>query len=136
MIQQDKFTSIRIQEHEIKPTTPSWVRKRYADIPNVGEDTLKDLDEYGVVRVGTVVAPGDVLVGKITPKGETTGPEENLLGHLTRRDGAEVKDSSLRLPTAGTARWWTSRNSPAMSTAICRRGWSRSYASAWRDGAS
>ncbi len=69
------------------------------DIPNVGEDALKDLDEDGIIRIGAEVTPGDILVGKITPKGETElTPEEKLLRAIFGEKAREVKDSSLRLP--------------------------------------
>ena len=100
LIQQDKFTSIHIEKHEIEARdTKLGAEEITRDIPNVGEDALKDLDEYGVVRVGAVVAPGDILVGKITPKGETElSPEEKLLRAIFGEKAREVKDSSLRLP--------------------------------------
>jgi DNA-directed RNA polymerase subunit beta len=100
LIQQDKFTSIHIEKHEVEARdTKLGAEEITRDIPNVGEDALKDLDEYGVVRVGAVVAPGDILVGKITPKGETElSPEEKLLRAIFGEKAREVKDSSLRLP--------------------------------------
>jgi len=100
LIQEDKFTSIHIEKHEIEARdTKLGPEEITRDIPNVGEDALKDLDEKGVVRVGAVVAPGDILVGKITPKGETElSPEEKLLRAIFGEKAREVKDSSLRLP--------------------------------------
>jgi DNA-directed RNA polymerase subunit beta len=100
LIQQDKFTSIHIEKHEVEARdTKLGAEEITRDIPNVGEDALKDLDEFGVVRVGAVVAPGDILVGKITPKGETElSPEEKLLRAIFGEKAREVKDSSLRLP--------------------------------------
>jgi DNA-directed RNA polymerase subunit beta len=100
MVQEDKFTSIHIEKHEVEARdTKLGPEEITRDIPNVGEDALKDLDEYGVVRVGAVVAPGDILVGKITPKGETElSPEEKLLRAIFGEKAREVKDSSLRLP--------------------------------------
>ena len=100
LIQQDKFTSIHIEKHEIEARdTKLGPEEITRDIPNVGEDALKDLDENGVVRVGAVVVPGDILVGKITPKGETElSPEEKLLRAIFGEKAREVKDSSLRLP--------------------------------------
>ena len=100
LVQEDKFTSIHIEKHEIEARdTKLGPEEITRDIPNVGEDALKDLDEYGVVRVGAVVAPGDILVGKITPKGETElSPEEKLLRAIFGEKAREVKDSSLRLP--------------------------------------
>jgi DNA-directed RNA polymerase subunit beta len=100
LVQDDKFTSIHIEKHEIEARdTKLGPEEITRDIPNVGEDALKDLDENGVVRIGAVVAPGDILVGKITPKGETElSPEEKLLRAIFGEKAREVKDSSLRLP--------------------------------------
>ena len=100
LVQEDKFTSIHIEKHEIEARdTKLGPEEITRDIPNVGEDALKDLDERGIVRVGAVVSPGDILVGKITPKGETElSPEEKLLRAIFGEKAREVKDSSLRLP--------------------------------------
>ncbi len=100
MVHQDKFSSIHIEKHEIEARdTKLGAEEITRDIPNVGEDVLKDLDEDGVIRVGAEVGPGDILVGKITPKGETDlTPEEKLLRAIFGEKAREVKDSSLRLP--------------------------------------
>jgi DNA-directed RNA polymerase subunit beta len=100
LVRQDKFTSIHIEKHEVEARdTKLGPEEITRDIPNVGEDTLKDLDEGGIVRVGAEVGPGDILVGKITPKGETElTPEEKLLRAIFGEKAREVKDSSLRLP--------------------------------------
>jgi DNA-directed RNA polymerase subunit beta len=100
LVRGDKFTSIHIEKHEIEARdTKLGPEEITRDIPNVGEDTLKDLDESGVIRVGAEVGPGDILVGKITPKGETElTPEEKLLRAIFGEKAREVKDSSLRLP--------------------------------------
>jgi DNA-directed RNA polymerase subunit beta len=100
LVQEDQFTSIHIEKHEIEARdTKLGSEEITRDIPNVGEDALKDLDENGVVRIGAVVSPGDILVGKITPKGETElSPEEKLLRAIFGEKAREVKDSSLRLP--------------------------------------
>ncbi len=100
LIQEDKFTSIHIEKHEIEARdTKLGPEEITRDIPNVGEDALRDLDENGIVRIGAVVVPGDILVGKITPKGETElSPEEKLLRAIFGEKAREVKDSSLRLP--------------------------------------
>ena len=100
MVWLDKFTSIHIEKHEIEARdTKLGPEEITRDIPNVGEDALKDLDETGVIRVGAEVGPGDILVGKITPKGETElTPEEKLLRAIFGEKAREVKDSSLRLP--------------------------------------
>ena len=100
MLRKDKFTSIHIEKHEIEARdTKLGPEEITYDIPNVGEDALKDLDEYGIVRVGAEVGPNDILVGKITPKGEKElSPEEKLLRAIFGEQAREVKDSSLRLP--------------------------------------
>ncbi|RME77175.1 MAG: DNA-directed RNA polymerase subunit beta [Chloroflexi bacterium] len=100
LVREDKFTSIHIEKHEIEARdTKLGPEEITRDIPNVGEEALKDLDEYGVIRVGAEVGPGDILVGKITPKGETElTPEEKLLRAIFGEKAREVKDSSLRLP--------------------------------------
>jgi DNA-directed RNA polymerase subunit beta len=100
LVQEDQFTSIHIEKHEVEARdTKLGSEEITRDIPNVGEDALKDLDEGGIVRIGAVVAPGDILVGKITPKGETElSPEEKLLRAIFGEKAREVKDSSLRLP--------------------------------------
>ncbi len=100
LVRRDKFTSIHIEKHEVEARdTKLGPEEITRDIPNVGEDALKDLDENGVIRVGAEVGPGDILVGKITPKGETElTPEEKLLRAIFGEKAREVKDSSLRLP--------------------------------------
>ncbi|MBI5301361.1 MAG: DNA-directed RNA polymerase subunit beta [Chloroflexi bacterium] len=100
MVREDKFSSIHIEKHEIEARdTKLGPEEITRDIPNVGEDVLKDLDEEGVIRIGAEVGPGDILVGKITPKGETDlTPEEKLLRAIFGEKAREVKDSSLRLP--------------------------------------
>ncbi|MBI4789295.1 MAG: DNA-directed RNA polymerase subunit beta [Chloroflexi bacterium] len=100
MAREDKFSSIHIEKHEIEARdTKLGPEEITRDIPNVGEDVLKDLDEEGIIRVGAEVGPGDILVGKITPKGETDlTPEEKLLRAIFGEKAREVKDSSLRLP--------------------------------------
>jgi DNA-directed RNA polymerase subunit beta len=100
LIQDDKYTSIHIEKHEIEAReTKLGPEEITRDIPNVGEDALKDLDEDGIIRIGAEVVPGDILVGKITPKGETElTPEEKLLRAIFGEKAREVKDSSLRLP--------------------------------------
>ncbi|MGB8646455.1 MAG: DNA-directed RNA polymerase subunit beta [Anaerolineae bacterium] len=97
---EDKFSSIHIEKHEIEARdTKLGPEEITRDIPNVGEDVLKDLDEEGIIRIGAEVGPGDILVGKITPKGETDlTPEEKLLRAIFGEKAREVKDSSLRLP--------------------------------------
>jgi DNA-directed RNA polymerase subunit beta len=100
LVRADKFTSIHIEKHEIEARdTKLGPEEITYDIPNVNEDALKDLDEYGIIRVGADVGPNDILVGKITPKGEKElSPEEKLLRAIFGEKAREVKDSSLRLP--------------------------------------
>ena len=100
MVQEDRFSSIHIEKHETEARdTKLGPEEITRDIPNVGEDALKDLDEEGIIRIGAEVGPGDILVGKITPKGETElTPEEKLLRAIFGEKAREVKDSSLRLP--------------------------------------
>ena len=100
LVKDDLFTSIHIEKHEIESRdTKLGPEEITRDIPNVGEESLKDLDEEGVVYIGAEVRPGDILVGKITPKGETElTAEERLLRAIFGEKAREVKDSSLRLP--------------------------------------
>ena len=100
LIRNDKFTSIHIEKHEIEARdTKLGPEEITHDIPNVGEEALKNLDERGIVRIGAEVGPNDILVGKITPKGEKElSPEEKLLRAIFGEKAREVKDSSLRLP--------------------------------------
>ena len=100
LVRHDKFTSIHIEKHEVEARdTKLGPEEITRDIPNVGEEALKDLDEGGIVRAGAEMGPGDILVGKITPKGETElTPEEKLLRAIFGEKAREVKDSSLRLP--------------------------------------
>ncbi len=100
MLYTDKFTSIHIEKHEVEARdTKLGPEVITYDIPNVGEDALKDLDAEGIVRIGAEVGPNDILVGKITPKGEKElSPEEKLLRAIFGEQAREVKDSSLRLP--------------------------------------
>jgi DNA-directed RNA polymerase subunit beta len=96
----DIFTSIHIEEFEcVARDTKLGKEEVTRDIPNVGEEALKDLDESGIVRIGAEVKPGDILVGKITPKGETQlSPEEKLLRAIFGEKAGDVRDSSLRVP--------------------------------------
>ncbi len=100
LVWEDKFTSIHIEKHEVEARdTRLGPEEITYDIPNVGEEALKDLDEHGIIRVGAEVGPNDILVGKITPKGEKElTPEEKLLRAIFGEKAREVKDSSLRLP--------------------------------------
>ncbi len=100
LVKEDVFTSIHIEEHEIETRdTKLGAEEITRDIPNVGEDALKDLDEDGIVRIGAEVRPGDILVGKVTPKGETElTSEERLLRAIFNEKAREVRDTSLRVP--------------------------------------
>ncbi|MGQ9683922.1 MAG: DNA-directed RNA polymerase subunit beta [Anaerolineae bacterium] len=100
LLREDKFTSIHIEKHEIEARdTKLGPEEVTRDIPNVGEEALRNLDENGIIYVGAEVGPGDILVGKITPKGETElTPEEKLLRAIFGEKAREVRDSSLRLP--------------------------------------
>jgi DNA-directed RNA polymerase subunit beta len=100
LVQEDTFTSIHISEHECAARdTKLGPEEITADIPNIGESSLANLDEDGVIRIGTEVEAGDILVGKVTPKGETElGPEERLLRAIFGEKAREVRDTSLRVP--------------------------------------
>jgi DNA-directed RNA polymerase subunit beta len=100
IVKQDIFTSIHIEEFEcIARDTKLGKEEITRDIPNVGEEALKDLDESGITRIGAEVKPGDILVGKITPKGETQlSPEEKLLRAIFGEKAGDVRDTSLRVP--------------------------------------
>jgi len=96
----DKFTSIHMEKHEVEAReTKLGPEEITRDIPNVGEESLRDLDETGVIRIGAYVNPGDILAGKITPKGETElTAEEKLLRAIFGEKARDVKDTSLRVP--------------------------------------
>ncbi|MCU1457779.1 MAG: DNA-directed polymerase, beta subunit, partial [Actinomycetia bacterium] len=100
LVTDDVLTSIHIEEHEIDARdTKLGAEEITRDIPNLSEDILKDLDERGIIRVGAEVGPGDILVGKVTPKGETElTPEERLLRAIFGEKAREVRDTSLKVP--------------------------------------
>ena len=100
LVREDVFTSIHIEEHETESRdTKLGPEEITRDIPNVGDDTLKDLDENGVIRIGAEVTSGDYLVGKVTPKGETElTAEERLLRAIFGEKAREVRDTSLKVP--------------------------------------
>jgi DNA-directed RNA polymerase subunit beta len=100
LVKEDVFTSIHIEEHECEARdTKLGPEEITRDIPNVGEEVLKDLDERGIIRIGAEVRPGDILVGKVTPKGETElTAEERLLRAIFGEKAREVRDTSLRVP--------------------------------------
>lgn len=100
LVKEDVFTSVHIEEYECEARdTKLGSEEITRDIPNVGEDALKDLDERGIIRVGAEVRSGDILVGKVTPKGETElTAEERLLRAIFGEKAREVRDTSLRVP--------------------------------------
>jgi DNA-directed RNA polymerase subunit beta len=100
VVKEDLFTSVHIEEFEcIARDTKLGPEEITRDIPNVGEEALKDLDASGIIRIGAEVRPGDILVGKITPKGETQlSPEEKLLRAIFGEKAGEVRDTSLKVP--------------------------------------
>ncbi len=100
LVREDMYTSIHIEEYEIEARdTKLGAEEITRDIPNVGEEALKDLDERGIIRVGAEVVAGDILVGKVTPKGETElTAEERLLRAIFGEKAREVRDTSLRVP--------------------------------------
>ncbi|MHB1912845.1 MAG: DNA-directed RNA polymerase subunit beta, partial [Acidimicrobiales bacterium] len=100
LVKDDVLTSIHIEEHEVDARdTKLGAEEITRDIPNLSEEILKDLDERGIIRVGAEVEPGDVLVGKVTPKGETElTPEERLLRAIFGEKAREVRDTSLKVP--------------------------------------
>jgi DNA-directed RNA polymerase subunit beta len=100
LIKKDKFTSIHISKHELEARdTKLGPEEITRDIPNIGEESLRELDEDGIIRIGAEVSPSDILVGKITPKGETElSAEEKLLRAIFGEKAREVKDTSLRMP--------------------------------------
>ncbi len=100
LVQDDRFTSVHIEKYEIEARdTRLGPEEITRDIPNVGEDAIKDLDEMGIIRIGAEVGPSDILVGKITPKGEKElTPEERLLRAIFGEKSRDVKDTSLKMP--------------------------------------
>ena len=104
LVKEDKYTSIHIEEYESEAReTKLGPEEITRDIPNVGDDAIKDLDEEGIIRIGAEVRSGDILVGKVTPKGETElTPEERLLRAIFGEKAREVRDTSLkRAPRRG-----------------------------------
>ncbi len=100
IVREDVYTSIHIEEYETESRdTKLGPEEITRDIPNVAEDALKDLDERGIIRIGAEVKSGDILVGKVTPKGETElTAEERLLRAIFGEKAREVRDTSLRVP--------------------------------------
>ncbi|MFN3918240.1 MAG: DNA-directed RNA polymerase subunit beta [Flavobacteriales bacterium] len=104
VVREDVFTSIHIDEYSLEVRdTKRGMEELTADIPNVSEEATKDLDENGLIRIGAEVVEGDILIGKITPKGETDpSPEEKLLRAIFGDKAGDVKDASLKVPPSGT----------------------------------
>jgi DNA-directed RNA polymerase subunit beta len=100
LVQDDYYTSVHIEKYEVESRdTRLGPEEITRDIPNVGEDAIKDLDEQGIIRIGAEVGPNDILVGKISPKGERElSPEERLLRAIFGEKSRDVKDTSLRMP--------------------------------------
>ncbi len=100
LVQKDQFTSIHIEKYEVESRdTRLGPEEITRDIPNVGDDAIKDLDDHGIIRIGAEVGPNDILVGKISPKGEKElTPEERLLRAIFGEKSRDVKDTSLRMP--------------------------------------
>ena len=100
LVQEDLYTSVHIEKYEVESRdTRLGPEEITRDIPNVGEDAIKDLDEHGIIRIGAEVGPNDILVGKISPKGEKElTPEERLLRAIFGEKSRDVKDTSLRMP--------------------------------------
>src|SRR4029077_13533806 len=106
IVQDDVLTSIHIEEHEVDARdTKLGAEEITRDIPNVSEEVLAELDERGIVRIGAEVQDGDILVGKVTPKGETElTPEERLLRAIFGEKAREVRDTSLKVPHGETGK--------------------------------
>ena len=100
IVKEDVFTSIHIEEFELVARDTKLGKEDITrDIPNVGEEALKNLDESGIIRIGAYIQPNDILVGKVTPKGESQlTPEEKLLRAIFGEKASDVKDTSLRVP--------------------------------------
>ena len=124
LVKDDVLTSIHIEEHEVDARdTKLGAEEITRDIPNLSEEILKDLDERGIIRIGAEVGPGDVLVGKVTPKGETElTPEERLLRAIFGEKAAKCATRRSRCRTARPARSSASRCSAATTATSCRPG--------------
>ena len=128
LVKEDKFSSIHIEEYEIEAReTKLGAEEITRDIPNVGEDMLRNLDDDGIIRIGAEVTAGDILVGKVTPKGESDQtPEEKLLRAIFGEKAREVRDNSLKLPNGSwgkvvAVKQMDRRNSPeALGSGVMR----------------
>jgi DNA-directed RNA polymerase subunit beta len=123
LVRDDVLTSIHIEEHEVDARdTKLGAEEITRDIPNLSEEILADLDERGIIRIGAEVGPGDVLVGKVTPKGETEQtPEERSCGPSSARRPARCATPRSRCPTVSRARSSTSGCSPGRTPTSCPR---------------
>ncbi len=128
LVKEDKFSSIHIEEYEIEARETKLGREEITrDIPNVGEDMLRNLDDDGIIRIGAEVSAGDILVGKVTPKGESDQtPEEKLLRAIFGEKAREVRDNSLKLPNGSWGKVVSVKqmnrddNSEALSSGVLR----------------
>ncbi|MDO4219109.1 MAG: DNA-directed RNA polymerase subunit beta [Synergistaceae bacterium] len=129
LVKEDFYTSIHIQEYQtdIRSITKLGNEEFTRDIPNVGQDMLQNLDVDGIVRIGAVVGPGDILVGKVTPKGESDEtPEEKLLRAIFGEKAKDVRDTSLRVPhgeggTVVSIRRQTKKDTPELEAGVLER---------------
>lgn len=121
LVQEDVYTSVHIEEYEAEARdTKLGPEEITRDVPGVGEDALKDLDERGIIRIGAEVRAGDILVGKVTPKGETElTAEERLLRAIFGEKAREVRDTSLKVPHAPTVLSWMPRYLPGRMVTSC-----------------
>ena len=131
LVQDDVLSSIHIEEHEVDARdTKLGPEEITRDIPNVSEEVLADLDERGIIRIGAEVRTGDILVGKVTPKGETElTPEERLLRAIFGEKAREVRDTSLKVPHGESGTVIGVRSSTARRATSCPRAstsWSAS----------
>ena len=134
LVKDDELTSIHIEEYEIDArTTKLGDEEITRDIPNRSEESLRNLDDRGIVRIGAEVGSGDLLVGKVTPKGETelTAEEKLIRARSSRRRRARSATPRSRCRTARAASSSTSRPSAATTTTTCRRGSTTSCACMW-----
>jgi DNA-directed RNA polymerase subunit beta len=125
LVKEDYYTSIHIEELEIEARdTKLGPEEVTRDIPNIGENMLRDLDESGIIRIGAQVKPGSILVGKVTPKGETQlTAEEKLLRAIFGEKAGDVKDASLTCPPELTERSLTFRFSRAKDRKKTSAAW-------------
>ena len=122
LVQQDVLTSIHIEEHEVDARdTKLGPEEITRDIPNVSEEMLADLDERGIIRIGAEVTTGDILVGKVTPKGDRADPEERLLRAIFGEKAREVRDTSMKVPHGESGTVIGVRSSTARTATSCPR---------------